>query len=123
MVVGHLQYEQVLEEITLDQLELGYRFIQTLTAAAAGRDWRVTNRDGTTPVNAPNNFWGASNGPFNATNNPGGLGSDVADDVTFTPFETTAPPVIPAPTMSPIRSQPMSTSVLVARFSAGGIGV
>lgn len=34
------------DDITLDQLELGYRFVQALTAAAAGRAWRITGRDG-----------------------------------------------------------------------------
>lgn len=33
-------------EVALDQLELGYRFVQTLTGAAQGRGWRIVNRDG-----------------------------------------------------------------------------
>src|SRR5262249_38006336 len=36
-------------------------------------------------VDATGNWWGDPSGPFNATNNPGGLGDAVSDDVSFAP--------------------------------------
>jgi hypothetical protein len=71
-----------------------------------------TNRTATPNVNAANNFWGGVNGPLNATNNPTGTGSPVADDVTFTPIRTSAPTVLAAPDLPTYLAQVTQVSVL-----------
>jgi hypothetical protein len=49
-------------------------------------------------VSAPNNWWGDASGPYNALNNPGGLGNPVDDNTTFAPVLTTPTPVVTAAT-------------------------
>jgi hypothetical protein len=46
----------------------------------------VRNDDPSVIVNAENNWWGDSTGPFHPTTNPGGLGDSVSDYVDFTPW-------------------------------------
>ncbi|MBI3848061.1 MAG: HYR domain-containing protein, partial [Planctomycetes bacterium] len=48
-------------------------------------------------VDATNNWWGDPSGPFNATNNPGGLGNEVTDDVDFAPVLSQPTLVITCP--------------------------
>lgn len=40
----------------------------------------------TTPLDATNNYWGDSSGPYHSTLNPGGLGDKVSDSVLFDPW-------------------------------------
>ena len=42
-----------------------------------------------TAITAENNYWGDATGPYNANNNPGGLGNEVNDNVDFDPWLTT----------------------------------
>lgn len=52
-----------------------------------GNDWGVFN--GTAGiVDAVNNWWGDSSGPFNAAQNPEGTGNPVSDNVDFVPWLT-----------------------------------
>ncbi|HHH52588.1 MAG TPA: T9SS type A sorting domain-containing protein, partial [Bacteroidetes bacterium] len=48
----------------------------------------VQNVDGNVVVDARNNFWGSSTGPFNANTNPDGLGNAVSDFVDYDPWLT-----------------------------------
>jgi hypothetical protein len=48
-------------------------------------------------VDALGNWWGDPTGPFNATNNPGGLGNAVDDEVLFDPWLTGAVIATPDP--------------------------
>ena len=43
------------------------------------------------PMNARNNFWGDSTGPYHPTLNPTGFGNAVSDNVNFIPFLTADP--------------------------------
>lgn len=47
-------------------------------------------------VDADNNWWGNLTGPFNATNNPTGLGDSVTDNVTFAGFSTSSKQIVSA---------------------------
>jgi len=52
---------------------------------------------GLTIMNAQNNFWGDSTGPYHSTLNPGGFGNPVSDNVLFIPWlqtDPTKPPVV-----------------------------
>jgi hypothetical protein len=90
-------------------------------------------------VNAPNNWWGPG-GPFHPTDNPGGLGNPVTDNVNFVPFLTQPTPVAsasstaeyinaitivgvavsPAPGQpDPVPSGPVAFSVIFARPVTG----
>ncbi|MBP7119495.1 alpha/beta hydrolase [Candidatus Woesebacteria bacterium] len=40
-------------------------------------------------VDAVNNYWGSATGPYHATENPDGLGTNISDRVPFKPFITT----------------------------------
>lgn len=40
----------------------------------------------TTPIDARNNWWGDTSGPFNPATNPNGVGDSVSDNVTFEPW-------------------------------------
>lgn len=68
---------------------VGYNASDSSTVAASNNcihsnDHGITS---TAPsVDADNNWWGSINGPFNATNNPAGLGDEVSDEVTFLPW-------------------------------------
>jgi hypothetical protein len=52
---------------------------------------------------ATNNWWGSELGPYNATNNPLGVGNSVADNIGFLPFLTIDPflPVQPEDNLPP----------------------
>ncbi|HET6575337.1 MAG TPA: right-handed parallel beta-helix repeat-containing protein [Fimbriiglobus sp.] len=63
----------------------------------AGNFQGVDSDQNTPGVSATSNYWGSPTGPFNATNNPGGTGNSVSDNVTFTPFLTGPTPVLSAP--------------------------
>jgi len=45
-------------------------------------------------IDATNNWWGNSSGPYNATSNPGGLGNAVSDNVLFSPWTGLAAPTV-----------------------------
>jgi len=46
----------------------------------------IDNFIGNLSINATNNWWGDITGPYNATKNPGGLGTNVSGNVTFWPW-------------------------------------
>jgi hypothetical protein len=72
-----------------------------------GNNWGVftVRAPGTAPINATNVWWGHPTGPFNATNNPTGLGNRISDDVLFAPVRTAPLPVDSAPTLTQYLSQ------------------
>ncbi|MCK4546306.1 MAG: right-handed parallel beta-helix repeat-containing protein [Candidatus Eisenbacteria sp.] len=49
--------------------------------------WGLNNNTGVL-VDAENNWWGHSTGPYHPTVNPSGLGNPVSDDVDFSPWTT-----------------------------------
>lgn len=57
-----------------------------------GNDWGAFNAT-TTIVNAVNNWWGDSSGPFHPALNPGGTGDAVSDNIDFIPW-CVLPPTI-----------------------------
>jgi parallel beta-helix repeat protein len=46
----------------------------------------LKNEEATVNINAINNWWGHSSGPYNATSNPSGQGNAVSDHVIFSPW-------------------------------------
>ncbi len=52
-------------------------------------NYGVYNADGTVDVDARNNWWGHSTGPYHPTLNPSGQGNKVTDHVLFNPWHTT----------------------------------
>jgi len=52
-------------------------------------NYGVYNADGSVDVDARNNWWGHSTGPYHPTLNPSGLGNTVTDHVLFDPWNTT----------------------------------
>ncbi len=68
---------------------MGYDASDSSTVSASNNciydnDYGITS---TAPsVDADYNWWGSINGQFNPTNNPAGLGDEVSDEVTFTPW-------------------------------------
>ena len=76
-------------------------------------DYGVRNYGDRVTVNARNNWWGDTSGPYHETQNPDGKGNQVSDHVDFEPYmknpptvvEDTTPPVITiAPSVSNITS-------------------
>ena len=61
----------------------------------------VENQDSTVLVNAENNWWGDSTGPYHPDSNPGGLGDTVSDWVDFIPW-LYWPGIEDRPTMTPV---------------------
>ncbi|NMA91990.1 MAG: hypothetical protein GX973_02560, partial [Firmicutes bacterium] len=47
-------------------------------------------------INAVNNWWGASSGPYHPVENPGGTGNPVSDNIDFKPWKLVPP--LPPPT-------------------------
>lgn len=56
-----------------------------------GNGWGAFNAT-TTVVNAVNNWWGDSSGPFHQVLNPGGTGDPVSDNIDFIPWCELPPP-------------------------------
>ncbi|MEI7741761.1 MAG: right-handed parallel beta-helix repeat-containing protein, partial [bacterium] len=53
----------------------------------SGNDHGMSNFGGTA-LDATGNYWGASNGPYNATSNSDGAGDTIGDDISFFPYYT-----------------------------------
>ena len=70
-----------------------------------GNDVGASNESGTSPIQAPNNWWGSPSGPFNATTNPAGNGDAVTTGVTFTNPLPTVTPVVAATSVSDYLNQ------------------
>ncbi len=65
---------------------------------AGNTSYGINNTTGV-DVNAENNWWGSSIGPFHATNNTSGTGDAVSDNVDYNPWTiyTVAPPMLNNP--------------------------
>jgi parallel beta-helix repeat protein len=53
---------------------------------AGNGGYGARNDDAAVPVAAENNWWGDPSGPYHPTQNPGGLGDPVGDNVVFVPW-------------------------------------
>lgn len=60
--------------------------IQIHDSSLVGNIIAVENQDATTIIDATDNWWGDASGPHHPTNNPGGSGNKVSDNVNFIPF-------------------------------------
>ncbi len=74
--------------ILTDGSNLGGATVNITSNNLANNSYGVYN-PGTVDINARNNWWGSSSGPYNATSNPSGTGSAVTDHVIFNPWNTT----------------------------------
>jgi len=59
--------------------------IQIDSSSLVGNTVAIENQD-ILIIDAPNNWWGATNGPYHPTLNPNGLGNAVSDFVDFDPY-------------------------------------
>lgn len=76
----------VLTGKTNNEITVHSNFALTGNNLSSNTLFGVYNVEVNATVNATNNWWGDITGPYNATENPGGLGTNVSGNVTFWPW-------------------------------------
>ncbi|HEC89314.1 MAG TPA: hypothetical protein ENI44_01885 [Thermoplasmatales archaeon] len=76
----------VLTGKTNNEITVHGKFTLTGNNLSSNTLFGIYNVEVNATVNATNNWWGDITGPYNATENPGGLGTNVSGNVTFWPW-------------------------------------